>query len=458
MVSLSLLFHLLLLAFVDLSTSTTEYLKLPLLHKTPFPTPLQSLSSDLQRLSLLHHSHHRHQNHRRTSSKSPLMSGASSGSGQYFVSIRLGSPPQTLLLVADTGSDLTWVRCSACKTNCSIHPPGSTFLARHSTTFSPTHCFSSLCQLVPQPNPNPCNHTRLHSTCRYEYVYSDGSKTSGFFSKETTTLNTSSGREMKLKSIAFGCGFHASGPSLIGSSFNGASGVMGLGRGPISFASQLGRRFGRSFSYCLLDYTLSPPPTSYLMIGDVVSTKKDNKSMMSFTPLLINPEAPTFYYISIKGVFVDGVKLHIDPSVWSLDELGNGGTVIDSGTTLTFLTEPAYREILSAFKREVKLPSPTPGGASTQSGFDLCVNVTGVSRPRFPRLSLELGGESLYSPPPRNYFIDISEGIKCLAIQPVEAESGRFSVIGNLMQQGFLLEFDRGKSRLGFSRRGCAVS
>jgi hypothetical protein len=26
------------------------------------------------------------------------------------------------------------------------------------------------------------------------------------------------------------------------------------------------------------------------------------------------------------------------------------------------------------------------------------------------------------------------------------------------MQQGFLLEFDRGKSRLGFSRRGCAVS
>ncbi|KAJ6689700.1 hypothetical protein OIU85_006054 [Salix viminalis] len=435
MLSLPLLFHLLLLAFVDLSTSTTEYLKLPLLHKTPFPTPLQSLSSDLQRLSLLHHRHHRHKNHSRTSSKSPLISGASSGSGQYFVSLRLGSPPQTLLLVADTGSDLTWVRCSPCKANCSIHQPGSTFLARHSTTFSPAHCFSSLCQLVPQPDPNPCNHTRLHSTCRYEYVYSDGSRTSGFFSKETTTLNTSSGREMKLKTMAFGCGFHVSGPSLTGSSFNGASGVMGLGRGPISFSSQLGRRFGRSFSYCLMDYTLSPPPTSYLMIGDVVSPAKDNKSMISYTPFL-----------------------PIDPSVWSIDELGNGGTVIDSGTTLTFLTEPAYREILSAFKRKVKLPSPPPGGAASQSGFDLCVNVTGVSKPRLPRMSLELGGEAVYSPPPRNYFIEITEGIKCLAIQPVEAGSGGFSVIGNLMQQGFLFEFDTGKSRLGFSRRDCAVS
>ncbi|CAK7326509.1 unnamed protein product [Dovyalis caffra] len=455
MLSFSLL-YLLFLAVVDLSTSTAEYLKLPLLHKTPFPTPLQSLSSDIDRLSLLRHRHHH--KHHRTALKSPLISGASSGSGQYFVSLRLGSPPQTLLLVADTGSDLTWVTCSACKTNCSSHPPGSTFLSRHSSTFSPTHCFSSLCQLVPQPDPNPCNHTRLHSPCRYEYVYVDGSKTSGFFSKDTTTLNTSSGGAMKLKSLAFGCGFHVSGPSVTGLSFNGAHGVMGLGRGPISFSSQLGRRFGRSFSYCLRDYTLSPPPTSYLMIGDVRSTKKDNKSKLSYTPLLINPVAPTFYYIAIKAVFVNRVKLPIDPSVWSIDGLGNGGTVIDSGTTLTFLTEPAYLEILTAFKREVKLPSPAPGDESTHSGFDLCVNVTGVSRPRLPRLSLELAGESVFSPPPRNYFIDVSEGIKCLAIQPAESESGGFSVIGNLMQQGFLLEFDRGKSRLGFSRRGCALS
>ena len=141
MLSLSL-FFLLFLAFVDLSTSTTEYLKLSLHNKTPFSTPLKSLSSDIHHLSLLHQ--RRCHDHHRTFLKSPLISGASSGSGQYFVSLRLGSPPQTLLLVADTSSDLTWVTCSACKTNCSSLKPGSTFLARHSP-HSPRLAVSALC-------------------------------------------------------------------------------------------------------------------------------------------------------------------------------------------------------------------------------------------------------------------------------------------------------------------------
>ncbi|KAF3431777.1 hypothetical protein FNV43_RR26513 [Rhamnella rubrinervis] len=414
-----------------------EYLRLPLLHKTPFPSPSQLLSRDTHRLSVLHG---------RRAVKSPVVSGASTGSGQYFVDLHLGTPSQRFLLVADTGSDLVWVRCSACK-NCTSHSSGSAFLARHSTTFSPYHCYDSACRLVPHPKPNPCNHTRLHSPCRYEYSYADGSTTSGFFSRETTTLNTSSGKAAKLRSMAFGCGFRKSGPSLSGPSFNGADGVMGLGRRPISFSSQLGRRFGNKFSYCLMDYTIAPPPTSYLMIGGSSKTPR-----MSFTPLQTNPLAPTFYYIGVEGVSVGGVKLPINPSVWSVDESGNGGTIVDSGTTLTFLPEPAYRLILAAFKRRVKIPSaavPTPG-------FDLCVNVSDVSRPSLPRLSFRLVGNSVFSPPPRNYFIETAERVKCLAIQPVNSEKG-FSVIGNLMQQGFLLEFDNDRSRLGFSRRGCAV-
>ncbi|XP_050225785.1 aspartyl protease family protein 2 [Mercurialis annua] len=437
-------------ASASANTTTTEYLKLPLLHKTPFTTPTQALSFDLnRRLSLLN-------NHKLTSFKSPVISGASSGSGQYFVSLRIGTPPQTLLLVADTGSDLIWVKCSACK-NCSLRSPRSAFLARHSASFSPFHCFSKQCRLVPHPHPNPCNRTRLHSPCRYEYSYADSSVTSGFFSKEALTLNTSTGKLKKLNSLSFGCGFRISGPSLTGASFEGANGVMGLGRSPISFSSQLGRRFGNKFSYCLMDYTISPPPTSFLTIGGggdggvengVVSRSKT----MRYTPLIVNSLSPTFYYIGIKSVFINGVKLPIDPSVWSIDDLGNGGTIIDSGTTLTFITEPAYSEILKAFKKRVKLPSPI----QLTPGFDLCMNVSGISRPVLPKMRFEFAGGSVFSPPPRNYFIETGDQVKCLAVQPVNPDGG-FSVLGNLMQQGFLLEFDRDKSRLGFSRRDCSL-
>lgn len=426
---------------------TVEYLKLRLLHIKPFTTPSQALSFDSHRLSFFFSALHTPQ-----SLKSPVVSGASTGSGQYFVDLRLGTPPQKLLLVADTGSDLVWVKCSACR-NCTRHTPGSAFLARHSTTFSPNHCYDSACELVPLPKHHRCNHARLHSPCRYEYSYGDGSKTSGFFSKETTTLNTSSGREAKLKGIAFGCAFRISGPSVSGASFNGAHGVMGLGRGPISLSSQLGHRFGNKFSYCLMDHDISPSPTSYLLIGSTQNDVAPGKRRMRFTPLHINPLSPTFYYIEIESVSVDGIKLPINPSVWALDELGNGGTIVDSGTTLTFLPEPAYLQILTVIKRRVRLPSP----AEPTPGFDLCVNVSEIEHPRLPKLSFKLGGDSVFSPPPRNYFVDTDEDVKCLALQAVMTPSG-FSVIGNLMQQGFLLEFDKDRTRLGFSRHGCALT
>lgn len=314
----------------------------------------------------------------------------------------------------------------------------------------------------------PCPRTQLHSPCWYEYGYADGSQSSGIFSTDTTYLNTSSGKIVGFKGLDFGCGFKASGPSVSGASFNG---VMGLGRGSISFSAQLGRKFGNKFSYCLIDYTIAPPPTSYLVIGGGINNVHSSSSrsrhdvafsrgkhrhhhkLIRSTPLLTNPLSPTFYYIGIASVSIDGHKLPISPSVWALDDSGNGGTVIDSGTTLSFLPEPAYRLILSTFKKRTnhlrQLDVPT-------QGFDLCVDVSGVRSGRLglPKLRFELIGGAVFAPPPRNYFIDTDEDTKCLALQGVDMRSG-FGVIGNLMQQGFLFEFDNGRSRLRFSRKGC---
>ncbi|KAK2971523.1 hypothetical protein RJ640_017892 [Escallonia rubra] len=413
-----------------------DYLKLQLLHTHPFPSPSQALiSSDTHRISSLLRHH----------TKLPLTSAASSGSGQYLVHLLLGSPPQPLLLVADTGSDLIWATCSACR-NCSSRPPSSAFLPRHSSSFSPHHCYNSACQLVPHPESTHCSRTRLHSPCRYEYTYSDGSLTSGFFSREKATFNST----VEHHSLSFGCGFHVTGPSVTGPSFKGAQGVMGLGRGPISLPSQLGRRFGNKFSYCLMDYTLSPTPTSYLLIGGSKNATVSRK--MSYTPLQTNALSPTFYYIGIESVHVGKSKLRISPSVWAVDRLGNGGTVVDSGTTLTFLADPAYRRILAAFKRLVKLPPPS----KPTPLFDMCVNVTGVLKLNLPKLGFRLAGGSLFLPPAGNYFLDTAEGVKCLALQPSTSSTG-FSVIGNLMQQGFLFEFDTDGSRLGFTRHGCGL-
>ncbi|KAL9665358.1 hypothetical protein QQ045_020777 [Rhodiola kirilowii] len=431
------------------STPSPTYLKLPLLrHQTPPFSATQFLSFDSLRLASL-------------SSKSPIVSGASLGSGQYLVTINLGSPPQLLKLVADTGSDLVWTKCSACR-NCTDHlnhPHNTAFLARKSSSFRPYHCYDSQCRLVPHPEISQtntlslraavCNRTRRHSPCRYSYTYADGSETAGFFSTEKTHLNLNSGELSELGNLSFGCAFHLAGPSVTGGSFNGAQGVLGLGRGPISFSTQMGRKFGNIFSYCLMDYTLSPPPTSFLTIGSL-----QNDSVLSFTPLITNPLSPTFYYITIRHVYINKSKLRIDPLVWKLNRFGNGGSVLDSGTTLSFVPKPAYDAILSAFDRLlVHVPSP----AQPTPSFDFCLNMTGAERNvSLPRLRFRLAGGAVFEPPPRNYFIETEEGVLCLAVQPVGSESG-FSVIGNLMQQGFLFQFDRVESRVGFTRHGCGL-
>jgi len=41
----------------------------------------------------------------------PLSSGAYTGTGQYFVRFRVGTPARPFLLVSYTGSDLSWIKC-----------------------------------------------------------------------------------------------------------------------------------------------------------------------------------------------------------------------------------------------------------------------------------------------------------------------------------------------------------
>ncbi|CAA6664854.1 unnamed protein product [Spirodela intermedia] len=442
-------------------TVAGDSLKLRLLHPSPPPTPQQALLLDSQRLSVLFSS---------LSSASsaagkrpeppiaiaaPVVSGASTGAGQYFVDFRVGTPQQQLLLVADTGSDLVWVRCSACR-DCSRHPKGTAFHARRSSSFAPLHCYDRQCRLVPHPHPEQsCPRGRLHSPCRYRYSYADHSTSAGFFSRETATLNASSGQEIRIQQLSFGCAFNVSGTSVAGPAAGGAHGVMGLGRGPISFPSQVGRRYGNTFSYCLMDYTISPAPTSYLLIGD----NRENETSVGegkggrpspppplrYTPLQTNPLSPTFYYVGVEGASVDGVDLPIGAAVWAMDSsTGAGGTVIDSGTTLTFLPEPAYRQILAAMERRVRLPRVSVGGVgrgSSGPAFDLCVNDTGR------RPAIAAAEELLHRHGARRALPGAAAGVL----------PDGFAVIGNLMQQGFLFVFDRDRSRLGFSRSGCAA-
>lgn len=356
---------------------------------------------------------------------SSIISGLAQGSGEYFTRIGLGTPAKYVYMVLDTGSDVVWVQCSPCRKCYTQSDP--VFDPTKSTSFLGVTCNSPLCRRLDSPG---CN---SRQKCLYQVSYGDGSFTVGEFSTETLTF-----RRVRVKNIAIGCGHDNEGL------FVGAAGLLGLGRGKLSFPNQAGRRFGKKFSYCLVDRSMSSRPSSIVFGESAVSRKA------VFTPLLSNPKLDTFYYVGLTGISVGGTRVPgINPSVFKLDSSGNGGVIVDSGTSVTRLTRPAYIALRNAFRT---------GARNLKRGtdfslFDTCFDLSGMKEVKVPTVVLHFTGADV-SLPASNYLIPVdSNGKFCFAFA---GTTSGLSIIGNIQQQGFRVVFDMANNRVGFAAKGCA--
>lgn len=132
--------------------------------------------------------------------------------------------------------------------------------------------------------------------------------------------------------------------------------MLGLGQGVASFPSQLGSQFGNKFSYCLVDLLSDSSVTSTMYFGDAAVPAGE----VMYTPMVPNGIYPSFYYIRVVGITVGASRLSIDQSVFEVDSSGNGGSIIDSGTTVTFLRQAAYDEVVAVSLQLTKLRGVMP--------------------------------------------------------------------------------------------------
>ncbi|KAL1541233.1 Aspartyl protease protein 2 [Salvia divinorum] len=355
---------------------------------------------------------------------SSVTSGLAQGSGEYFTRIGIGTPPRYVYMVLDTGSDVVWAQCSPCRKCYSQTDP--LFDPKKSSSFLGVTCASPLCRLLDSPG---CS---SRSKCLYQVSYGDGSYTVGEFSTETLTF-----RRTKVSNVAFGCGHDNEGL------FVGAAGLLGLGRGKLSFPTQAGGRFGKMFSYCLVDRSVSSNPSS-MVFGDSAASRN-----AVYTPLLTNPKLDTFYYLGLNGISVGGKRVPgITASLFKLDAIGNGGVILDSGTSVTRLTRPAYLALRDAFvagTRNLKRDSEF-------SLFDTCFDLSGKTEVKVPTVVLHFEGADV-SLPASNYLVPVdSDGKFCFAFAGTNTG---LSIIGNIQQQSFRVVFDLAAYRVGFAPRGC---
>eukprot|EP00268_Persea_americana_P037315 TRINITY_DN36961_c3_g1_i1.p1 TRINITY_DN36961_c3_g1~~TRINITY_DN36961_c3_g1_i1.p1 ORF type:complete len:471 (+),score=36.35 TRINITY_DN36961_c3_g1_i1:88-1500(+) len=353
---------------------------------------------------------------------SEVVSGMNEGSGEYFVRIGVGSPPRDQYMVIDSGSDIVWVQCRPCS-QC-YHQADPVFDPAASASFAGVACDSTLCGRL--------ENAKCHGgSCHYEVLYGDGSYTTGTLALETLTFGSTT-----VTNVAIGCGHKNHGL------FVGASGLLGLGGGSMSFNGQLGGQTGGAFGYCLVTRgTMSSGSLSFgrgaVPVGAV------------WIPLLRNPRAPSFYYIGLAGLGVGGVTVPVPEAMFRLTELGDGGTVMDTGTAVTRFPNAAYQALRNAFiAGTVGLPR-----ASSVSIFDTCYDLSGFELVRVPTVSFYFSSGPVLTVPANNILIPVDEvGTYCFAFAP---SSSGLSIIGNIQQEGIQITFDAANGFVGFGPITC---
>ncbi|RCV21360.1 hypothetical protein SETIT_4G133000v2 [Setaria italica] len=156
----------------------------------------------------------------------------------------------------------------------------------------------------------------------------------GFLSNEILKLMPS----IMLKDFMFGCGSRPGDRDLL----DQIVAVMSLGRGSLSITSQGYRSINSSFSYCLPSLYGN---ARFLLFG----AQPEESGLVQFTPMLHNPTAPSYYFVDLIGLRVGRKMLPIPASVFK-----DVGTILDSGTVVTYLPEAAYHALRSEFDAWVR--------------------------------------------------------------------------------------------------------
>ncbi|GFQ01901.1 aspartic proteinase nepenthesin-1 [Phtheirospermum japonicum] len=238
-------------------------------------------------------------------------------------------------------------------------------------------------------------------------------------------------------------------------------GIVGFGRTGQSLPSQMDLE---SFSYCL---QLQDNTT---VSSDLVLTTKETKGSRATeytTPFLQNPNVSShpafleYYYVSVQKICVGKVNVKVPSGYLVPATNGSGGTIVDSGTTLTFMEKPMFDLVAREFVKQVANNYSRATEAEKELGLGLCYDVSGKqSLDYIPGLSFYFQGGGKMVLPLENYIVRYSGGICLAIITSIPAAKGKVwqgpaMILGNILQQNFYMDYDLKNNRLGFQKQEC---
>ncbi|OIW11377.1 hypothetical protein TanjilG_19633 [Lupinus angustifolius] len=450
------------------SSSNPNTITLPLSplftnHPSSPPDPFQSLKLAAS-ASLTRATHLKHSNKTNLNDPSNVTTEVHSKSyGGYSIDLQFGTPTQTSSFVLDTGSSLVWFPCSSRYTcsSCSFSNIDPTtipkFIPKNSTSSKIVGCANPKCGWIFGSNVesrcNGCNPKTQNCSFNcptYIIQYGLGS-TAGLLLSENLNFPAK-----VVPDFLVGC-------SLL--SIRQPSGIAGFGRGLESLPSQMGLK---RFSYCLVSHKFDDSPENSDLVLQIGSSGDGKTSGLSYTPFQKNPEVNSvfkeYYYVSLKKIMVGGKRVKIPIGLLEPGSDGNGGTIVDSGSTFTFMERQVFELVAQEFEKQIG-NNTRAKDVETQSGLSPCFTVDNSGgNVDLPQLTFGFRGGAKMVLPVANYFSFVdSDKVVCLTIVsdgvvgPARG-SGPAIILGNYQQQNFNVEFDLENERFGFGPRTCNKS
>lgn len=379
--------------------------------------------------------------------------------GYYYANIALGDPsPRTFQVIVDTGSTLTYVPCATCA-KCGTHTGG----ARFDPTGKWLKCQEKQCRAAGGPAVCSGGRGAAANRCTYSRTYAEGSGVSGDLVRDKMYFGGDIAPSTNgTLDVVFGCTNAESGTI----HDQEADGLIGLGNNQFaSIPNQLADTHGlpRVFSLCFGSFEGG----GALSFGRLPATPRTPP--LAYTDMRVNDAHPAYYVVSTTAMKIG------DVAVATAGDLAVGyGTVMDSGTTFTYVPTRVFHATAAALdaavttnapseKRLAKVPGPDPSYPD-----DVCFQREGATETApivamtnlgeyYPPLTIAFDGEgaSLVLPPSNYLFVHGKRpGAFCLGIMDNKSQG---TLIGGISVRNVLVEYDKtvGGGRIGFAATDC---
>lgn len=266
----------------------------------------------------------------------PYQAGVFDVLGAYVALFSIGTPPVRSPLLVDTGSDFVWWQCSPCR-NCPKRKFPPVYIPEKSSTYYAFHCFKVECNKT-YTFVQGCDD---YNRCRYEAVYGDNSNSSGILAYEKISPYNNPQLTM-MNPFVFGCAEALYGDDEGNEIF---SGILGLDQSPPSLIGQLK---ATNFTLCL--------PTHDQILGSELRIHylPPENDPESITVPIVPNSYDTNYFVALNGVAVGGEMVPIPAELFEIRGPEDGGTLFDSGTTITWFPPDAYIMFRDQFREKTR--------------------------------------------------------------------------------------------------------